>query len=67
MLKFMRTHATSWFIKILLVLIIVVFVMWGMGRVKNRDETTVAKVGGAYITRAEFDRTYQQLFESYMS
>jgi peptidyl-prolyl cis-trans isomerase D len=65
MLKYMRTHATSWFIKILLVLIIVVFVMWGMGRLKNKGETIIAKVGGDYITRAEFDRTYQEAFEYY--
>jgi peptidyl-prolyl cis-trans isomerase D len=65
MLKYMRTHATSWFIKILLVLIIVVFVMWGMGRIKDKEETTIAKVGGEYITRAEFDRTYQEMFAYY--
>ena len=38
MLKFMRTHATSWFIKILLTLIIVVFVLWGMGSIKSKKE-----------------------------
>jgi peptidyl-prolyl cis-trans isomerase D len=65
MLKYMRTHATSWFIKILLGLIIVVFVLWGMGRMKSKEETIIAKVGGDYITRAEFDRTYQELFEYY--
>jgi peptidyl-prolyl cis-trans isomerase D len=65
MLKYMRTHATSWFIKILLVLIIVVFVLWGMGRIKSKEETIIATVGGDYITRVEFDRTYQDLFEYY--
>ncbi len=65
MLKYMRTHATSWFIKILLVLIIVVFVMWGMGRIKNKEETIIAKVGGENITRAQFDRTYQEVFAYY--
>jgi peptidyl-prolyl cis-trans isomerase D len=65
MLKYMRTHATSWFIKILLVLIIVVFVMWGMGRMKNKEETIIAKVDGGYITRAEFDRTYNDLYAYY--
>jgi peptidyl-prolyl cis-trans isomerase D len=65
MLKYMRTHATSWFIKILLGLIIVVFVLWGMGRIKSKEETIIATVGGDYITRVEFDRTYQELFEYY--
>jgi peptidyl-prolyl cis-trans isomerase D len=66
MLKYMRTHATSWFIKILLGLIIVVFVLWGMGRIKSKEETIVAKVGGDYITRVEFDRAYQNFYEYYM-
>jgi peptidyl-prolyl cis-trans isomerase D len=66
MLKYMRTHATSWFIKILLGLIIVVFVLWGMGRIKSKEETIVAKVGGDYITRGEFDRAYQNFYEYYM-
>jgi len=58
MLKFMRTHATSWFIKILLTLIIVVFVLWGMGSIKDKKETIVATVGDNYVTRVEFDRAY---------
>jgi peptidyl-prolyl cis-trans isomerase D len=65
MLKFMRTHATSWFIKILLTLIIVVFVLWGMGSIKSKKETIIATVGGDYITRVEFDRAYHTLFENY--
>ncbi|HEX9949885.1 MAG TPA: SurA N-terminal domain-containing protein [Thermodesulfobacteriota bacterium] len=65
MLKFMRTHATSWFIKILLTLIIVVFVLWGMGSIKSKKETIVATVGGDYITRVEFDRAYHNMEENY--
>jgi len=65
MLKFMRTHATSWFIKILLTLIIVVFVLWGMGSIKSKKETIVATVGGDYITRVEFDRAYRTLLQNY--
>ena len=65
MLKYMRTHATSWFIKVLLILIVVVFVLWGMGRMKSKEETIVATVGGDYITRVEFDRTYQEVFAYY--
>jgi peptidyl-prolyl cis-trans isomerase D len=65
MLKYMRTHATSWFIKVLLVVIIVVFVLWGMGRIKDQEKTVVAKVDGDTITRAKFDRTYNEVFEYY--
>jgi peptidyl-prolyl cis-trans isomerase D len=65
MLKYMRTHATSWFIKILLGLIIVVFILWGMGSIRSKKETVVATVGGNHITRGEFDRTYQNLLEYY--
>jgi peptidyl-prolyl cis-trans isomerase D len=65
MLRFMRTHATSWFIKILLTLIIVVFVLWGMGSIKGKKETIVATVGGEYITRVEFDRAYHNVLENY--
>lgn len=65
MLRYMRTHATSWFIKILLGLIIVVFVLWGMGSIKSKKETVVATVGGDYILRGEFDRTYHNVEEYY--
>jgi peptidyl-prolyl cis-trans isomerase D len=65
MLKFMRTHATSWFIKILLTLIIVVFVLWGMGSIKSKKETIVATVGGDSITRVEFDRAYRTVEDNY--
>jgi peptidyl-prolyl cis-trans isomerase D len=65
MLKFMRTHATSWFIKILLTLIIVVFVLWGMGSIKGKKETIVATVGGEHITRVEFDRVYHNVLDNY--
>ncbi len=65
MLKYMRSHATSWFIKILLGLIIVVFVLWGMGRIKNKEKTVVATIGRQSITKAEFDRMYQNLLAYY--
>jgi len=65
MLRFMRTHATSWFIKIILGLIIVVFVLWGMGSIRSKKETVIATVGGDYITRMQFDRTYHAIMEYY--
>jgi peptidyl-prolyl cis-trans isomerase D len=65
MLKFMRTHATSWFIKIILALIIVVFVFWGIGAIKNKGETVVATVGGEHISRVDFDRAYRDMLDAY--
>jgi peptidyl-prolyl cis-trans isomerase D len=65
MLKFMRTHATSWFIKIILTLIIVVFIFWGIGSIKNKGETVVATVGGQHIDRVDFDRTYRDVSDAY--
>ena len=65
MLKFMRTHATSWIIKILLGLIIVVFIFWGVGRIESKKKTVVATVEDHFITIGEFDRTYNNLLEYY--
>ena len=65
MLKFMRTHATSWAIKILLVLIIIVFVLWGVGSIKQKEETVVATVGHQSITTEEFERLYNNIVANY--
>ncbi len=65
MLKFMRTHATSWIIKILLGLIIVVFIFWGVGRIESKKKMVAATVGDHLITIGEFDRTYNNLLEYY--
>ena len=61
MLKYMRTHATSWFIKIIIGAIIVVFILFYGGQREEKKKTIVATVGHHTITRAEFDRTYQEL------
>lgn len=65
MLKFMRTHATSWIIKSLLIVIILVFVLWGMGSIRGNREAIVAKVGDAYVSRSEFERAYQAMLNNY--
>lgn len=65
MLRFMRTHAGSWIIKILLGLIIVVFIFWGVGRIESKKKTVVATVGDYFITIGEFDRAYNNLLEYY--
>jgi peptidyl-prolyl cis-trans isomerase D len=65
MLKFMRTHATSWAIKIILVLIIIVFVLWGVGSIKEREETVVVTVEHQSITTEEFERSYNSILAYY--
>ena len=59
MLKFMRTHATSWIIKIIIGVIIVVFVLFYGGQWYEQRQLTVAEVGHQRITKGEFERTYQ--------
>ncbi|MCK5553188.1 MAG: SurA N-terminal domain-containing protein, partial [Deltaproteobacteria bacterium] len=68
MLKYMRTHATSWIIKIGLVFIIVVFAFYfGWGRIRGRYEGMVAEVNGQFITVKDFNQTYQNLLAMYRS
>ena len=66
MLKYMRTHASSWIIKVGLVFIIVVFAFYfGWGRIGRKHEGMVAKVNGQFITETEFKQRYQYLLELY--
>jgi peptidyl-prolyl cis-trans isomerase D len=61
-LKYMRTHATSWIIKVGLVFIIVVFALYfGWGRMRGRHEGMVAEVNGQLISVKDFRETYQKL------
>ena len=55
MLKYVRTHATSWVIKVGLFFIIIVFAFYfGFGGMKGRHEGTVAEVNGQFIGRTDF-------------
>ncbi len=66
MLKYMRTHATSWIIKVGLFFIIVVFAFYfGWGRIGKRHEGVVAKVNGQLIGKKDFDQTYRNLLALY--
>jgi len=65
MLKFMRAHATSWIIKVIIGVIIVVFVLFYGGQWYEQRQSTVATVGHQRITKAEFDRTYHAVLEYY--
>ncbi len=62
----MRTHATSWIIKVGLFFIIVVFAFYfGWGRIGKRHEGMIAKVNGQLISTKDFKQTYQNLLALY--
>jgi len=66
MLKYMRTHATSWIIKVGLSFIIVVFALYfGFGRIKGMREEMVAEVNGQLISVKDFNEAYQNLAAVY--
>jgi len=66
MLKYIRTHATSWIIKVGLFFIIIVFAFYfGWGRIGGRHEGMVAEVNGQFITLKDFNQTYQNLLALY--
>src|SRR5215475_12454896 len=62
MLQLIRSKASSWVIKILFVVLVVSFGIWGIGDIlrTNTSEVTVAKVGGEAITGPAFQHEYQQ-------
>lgn len=67
MLSFMRKHATSWAIKIILGAIVLVFVFWGMGNFAKDDKDFVATVNGERITRAQFDQAFKNIQTYYQN
>ena len=64
MLKFMRKYATGYMVKALFGLIIVVFVFWGVGSIRESDKT-IAEVGPYKISFVEFQEEYNRLMNMY--
>ena len=65
MLQFMRKHAQSWLIKLLLGLIIVVFVLYfGSTRWREPKESLVT-IGDRMITFSDYRKEYQNLLDTY--
>jgi peptidyl-prolyl cis-trans isomerase D len=62
MLQFIRSKASSWFFKILFMVLVASFMIWGIGDVIRSKvmETKVAEVGGDSITGQEYAREYQK-------
>ncbi|MGQ9921442.1 MAG: SurA N-terminal domain-containing protein [Desulfobacca sp.] len=65
MLKFMRKHANSWLVGLIIGAIIVVFVLWGIGTFRSAQFQVVAKVNGTNIYLPEYLRAYQKLLRTY--
>lgn len=65
MLQFMRKHARSWIMKVLLGLIIVVFVFYFGSLRWSREAESIAEVDGKYITYAEYRQDLQNTLEMY--
>lgn len=65
MLSVMREHATSWFIKIILGAIVIVFVLWGVGNFGDEQRNRVATVNGEPITVDAYRTAYNNLLQRY--
>lgn len=65
MLNLMRKHAGSWMIKVLLFAIVVVFVFWGVGSMRNQNETQVAEVNGEIIPVEVYRQAYYRMLDEY--
>ncbi|HME43577.1 MAG TPA: SurA N-terminal domain-containing protein [Syntrophorhabdales bacterium] len=64
MLRFMRKHATGYMIKAMFMLIIIVFIFWGVGSFRG-GEKTLAEVGPYKISAIEYQKNYQKLLDFY--
>ena len=64
MLSFMRKHARSWFIKVLLGTVIVVFVAFYGFNLSERESTLIVSVNDAKITVKEFQAYLERLLDA---
>lgn len=64
MLKFMRKHATGYMVKAMFGLIIVVFIFWGVGSFRDREQI-VAEIGPYKVSAREYDDAYKKMQEFY--
>jgi peptidyl-prolyl cis-trans isomerase D len=64
-LDFMRKHANSWFVSLIIGAIVVVFVLWGIGTMRSAQFQKVAEVDGNKIYLPEYLRAYQNLIRTY--
>jgi peptidyl-prolyl cis-trans isomerase D len=67
LLDFMRKHANSWFVSLIIGAICVVFVLWGIGTFRSAQFQKVAVVDGTKIYLPEYLRAYQNLVRTYQN
>jgi peptidyl-prolyl cis-trans isomerase D len=61
MLQALRSTVGSWIVKILFVLLILSFGVWGIGDIfRGRTDSTAAQVGDVKISTAELDNAFRQ-------
>jgi peptidyl-prolyl cis-trans isomerase D len=65
MLRKMRENASSWIIKVLLGVIVVVFVLMGTGGQDNNNSGKVVTVNGESILYGEYRSEYFNMLEQY--
>ncbi len=63
MLVFMRKHAGTWMIKVLLAAIVVVFVFWGVGSWTSQREGRLATVNGEVISQEAYRTAYNRMLD----
>ncbi|MBU0995877.1 MAG: SurA N-terminal domain-containing protein [Proteobacteria bacterium] len=61
MLRLMRENAGSWIVKVLLGIIVIVFVLWGVGSNDSNKYQDVATVNGEPVSADEYQQSYQNL------
>jgi peptidyl-prolyl cis-trans isomerase D len=66
MLEFMRKRARSTWIKVIFLIIVVVFIFWGVGgSVSGGRPDTIASIDGQTISLREFQRAYENMKNAY--
>ena len=65
MLDLMRKHARSWFIQVVLFIVILVFVFWGVGSFREGKTNRVATVNDYPITISQYQSAYENLVKRY--
>ncbi len=65
LLGLMRKHASSWIIKVIMVIIVLVFIFYFGYSFKARRGLKVAVVNGDVISRYEYSKVYRDLYEAF--
>ena len=66
MLDSIRSNTQSWVVKVIFGVIILVFVLWGVGNMGGGPSGSLAQVNGESITAAEFTRVLERAFTAQM-